>query len=270
MPNFKFGFIGAGKMATALAGGISQAGLATGSQIAASDPHAGGREAFAEAISGAVLTEDNASVARDSETLLLAVKPQYMAAALASIAPELKADTLVVSIAAGVTLQTISDALPAGARVVRVMPNTPCLIGRGASGFSLGQQATPEDTELVNRVLSAVGIAFEVPEPLLDAVTGLSGSGPAFVYTMIEALSDGGVLAGLPRPVASQLAAQTVSGAASMVLETGIHPAELREAVASPGGTTIAGLEALEKGGIRAALQAAVKAAAERSRELGQ
>lgn len=270
MPKYKFGFIGAGKMATALAGGISQASLAKASQIVASDPHEGGRQAFAKAVPGAVVVAENATVARESEVVILAVKPQYMPSALESIASELSTQSLVVSIAAGVTLQTLGDALSAGTKLVRVMPNTPCLVGRGASGFSPGQHATSEDTELVNRLLNAVGIAFEVPEPLLDAVTGLSGSGPAFVYTIIEALSDGGVLAGLPRQVASQLAAQTVNGAASMVLETGIHPAELREAVASPGGTTIAGLETLERGGIRSALQAAVKAAAERSRELGQ
>lgn len=270
MAKYKFGFVGAGRMASALAGGVLQAELASSGEIVASDPNESGRSAFAEAHQGVAVSEDNGHVASESETVVLAVKPQTMSAALDSVAPHLVADSLVVSIAAGITLTAVEAALGKHARVVRVMPNTPCLIGRGASGYSLGQQATPYDAKLVESMLGAVGIAFELPESLLDAVTGLSGSGPAFVYTMIEALSDGGVLSGLPRSTATKLAAQTVSGAAEMVLATGAHPAELREAVTSPGGTTIAGLEALEKGGFRSAVQSAVKAAAGRSKELGQ
>jgi pyrroline-5-carboxylate reductase len=152
--------------------------------------------------------------------------------------------------------------------VIRVMPNTPCLIGRGASGFSLGLHATKADAAVVEQLLSTVGIAMEVPEKLLDAVTGLSGSGPAYVYLMIEALSDGGVRAGLPRDLATKLAAQTVLGSAEMVLSTGQHPGALKDAVTSPGGTTIAGLHALEQNGVRGALMDAVLAATERAREL--
>jgi pyrroline-5-carboxylate reductase len=150
------------------------------------------------------------------------------------------------------------------------MPNTPCLVGASASGYSPGPTATEEDVALVDRLLNAVGRAFRLPESFLDAVTGLSSSGPAFVYVMIEALSDGGVRVGLPREVSTALAAQTVLGAAKMVLETGLHPGVLKDMVTSPGGTTIAGLHALERGRVRAALMDAVEAATRRSVELGQ
>jgi pyrroline-5-carboxylate reductase len=176
---------------------------------------------------------------------------------------------LVVSIAAGVRLSTLAEGLGANVRLVRVMPNTPCLVGRGACGFCLGKAATADDGQLVHQLLAAVGIAVEVEEKLLNAVTGLSGSGPAFVYVAIEALSDGGVRAGLPRSAATTLAVQTVLGAAEMVLATGEHPGVLKDRVTSPGGTTIAGLAALESGGFRAALLDAVDAATRRSEELG-
>src|SRR5262249_29120949 len=153
---------------------------------------------------------------------------------------------LVISIAAGITLRQLADGLGADRRIIRVMPNTPCLVGASAAGFSPGPAALPEDIALADRLLNAVGRAYRLSEPLLDAVTGLSGSGPAFVYVMIEALSDGGVRVGLPRDVATVLAAQTVLGSAKMVLETGLHPGALKDMVASPGGTTIAGLHALE------------------------
>src|SRR5207253_8040160 len=157
-----------------------------------------------------------------------------------------------------------------GARVIRVMPNTPALVGAAAAAFALGKFTRPEDGELTLKLFSAVGIAFQVKEPLLDAVTGLSGSGPAYVYQFIEALSDGGVAAGLPREVATKLAAQTVLGAAKMVLETGQHPGALKDMVTSPGGTTIEGLHELEKGKLRATIMNAVRAASEKSKKLGQ
>src|SRR5262249_43716710 len=163
-----------------------------------------------------------------------------------------------------------ADGLGADLRLIRVMPNTPCLLGASASGYSPGDSATADDVALVQRLLDAVGKAFRLPEHLLDAVTGLSGSGPAFVYVMIEALSDGGVRMGLPRDVATALAAQTVLGAARMVLETGMHTGALKDMVASPGGTTIAGLHALERRGVRGALIDAVEAATRRATELGQ
>src|SRR5207237_5338008 len=159
--------------------------------------------------------------------------------------------------------------LPGGARVIRVMPNTPALVGAGASAYALGKNATPADGELAKKLLSAVGTAFQVKENLLDAVTGLSGSGPAYVYQFVEALSDGGVASGLPRDIATKLAAQTVLGAAKMVLETGQHPGALKDQVTSPGGTTIEGLHALEKGKMRATVMSVVRAAAGRSKKLG-
>ncbi len=179
-------------------------------------------------------------------------------------------NALLVSIAAGVTLNRLAAALPTGQRIVRVMPNTPCLIGKGASGFALGKHATKPDGELVASLLSAVGVAFEVPEKLLDAVTGLSGSGPAFVYSMIEGLANGGAAEGLSPELALELAARTVSGAAEMVLQTGETPAVLRDRVTSPGGTTVAGLGVLRERGFGDAVIEAVKAATRRSVELGQ
>jgi pyrroline-5-carboxylate reductase len=179
-------------------------------------------------------------------------------------------DHLVISIAAGVSLSRLEGALEPGIRVVRTMPNTPALVGAGALAYALGTSATASDGTLVRRLFSAVGLAIEVKENLLDAVTGLSGSGPAYGYLMVEALSDGGVAAGLPRDVATRLAAQTLLGAAKMVLETGQHPGALKDMVTSPGGTTIEGLHELEKANVRAALMNAVRAAAAKARQLGQ
>ena len=157
-----------------------------------------------------------------------------------------------------------------GARVIRVMPNTPALVGQGASAYALGAGATESDAATAQQLLSSVGIAIQVPEALLDAVTGLSGSGPAYAFVMIEALADGGVAAGLPRALAQKLAAQTLLGAAQMVLSTGQHPGALKDAVCSPGGTTIEGIHELERAGVRAALMSAVRASADKSRRLGQ
>jgi pyrroline-5-carboxylate reductase len=268
MQQHTIGFIGAGQMARALAAGFVKAGLARPEAILASDPLPQAREAFLNAVDGARVLADNASVGKEVEVLILATKPQQIVAALGSLAA-VTADKLVISIAAGVKLATLEAAL-ARARLVRVMPNTPCLIGQSASGYCLGPRATGDDAKLVEQLLSSVGLAFAVDEPLLDAVTGLSGSGPAFAYLMIEALADGGVRMGLKRDVALALAAQTLRGAAQMVLESGEHPAVLKDRVASPGGTTIAGLEALEAGGLRGTLMAAVEAATRRSIELGQ
>jgi pyrroline-5-carboxylate reductase len=193
-----------------------------------------------------------------------------MSEALTDIREALPPKSLVVSIAAGVTLSRLSNELPPRQKVVRVMPNTPALIGMGASAYSLGQFASHGDGELVAKLLSAVGAAFEVPETMLDAVTGLSGSGPAFVYSMIEALAHGGTSAGLPAELASELAARTVVGAAQMVLVTGETPAVLRDRVTSPGGTTLAGLAVLQERGFAEGVSAAVSAAANRSAELGR
>ncbi len=263
-----FGFIGAGQMARALAAGFVKAGLVAPSRIVASDPLEPALAAFKIAVPGSQVLSDNGAVALGSDVLILATKPQQLAGALATLS-KATADKLVISIAAGVRLGALAAALPE-ARLVRVMPNTPCLIGQSASGYCLGPRATPADAQLVAQLLAAVGVAFAVDEKLLDAVTGLSGSGPAFVYLIIEALSDGGVRMGLPRDVAMTLAAQTVRGAAQMVIESGEHPSVLKDRVASPGGTTIAGLAALETGALRSTLMAAVEAATRRSIELGQ
>ncbi len=263
------GFLGSGKMATALAGGFLSAGIVTRDQIAACDPSPEAREAF-EQLTGVKATDNVEAVARQSQVLILAVKPQSMPGLLSTLSHALSANPLIISIAAGIPLSVYSRNLGNHHRLVRVMPNTPCLVGEAASGFSLGGSASPEDAKIVEQLFSSVGIACEVPETLLDTVTGLSGSGPAFAYLMIEALSDGGVRMGLPRAVATKLAAQTLLGAAKMVLETGEHPGALKDAVASPGGTTIAGIQALEVGGLRGCLMNAVEAATLRARELGK
>ncbi len=255
-------------MATALAKGLISSGFAHADQVVASDVYPAAREYFTQ-VTGAATVNSNLEVIQRSQVILFAVKPQSMAGLLKEIASSITKDHLLVSIAAGVTLATMEAALP-GHRIVRVMPNTPALVGAGASGFARGRHATSEDAVLVKQLLDTVGLALEVPEPQLDAVTGLSGSGPAYVFEIIEALSDGGVLVGLPRATATQLAAQTLLGAAKMVLETGDHPGQLKDAVTSPAGTTIAGLLALESAGLRGSLMQAVKAATERSRELSK
>lgn len=269
MAQLKIGFLGAGKMATALAKGLVNAKLVKAGQLFAADPVPAARESFA-AETGAKTSATNLAVAQAATVLILATKPDQVGAALAEISGTVTKNHLLISIAAGVTLAKLEAALPAGARVIRVMPNTPALVGAGASGFALGHNATAADGALAQKILAAVGVAVPVKESLLDAVTGLSGSGPAYVYQFIEALSDGGVAAGLPRAVATQLAAQTVLGAAKMVLETGQHPGALKDQVTSPGGTTIEGLHELEKGRLRGTVMSAVRVAAEKSKKLGQ
>jgi len=264
----RYGFIGAGRMATALARGLLAGKLASTDSILASAPYPAAAERFA-AETGCRVVTSNRDLVTAADVLFLAVKPQQVGQVLAEIKGAAEARHLLISIAAGVPLSALAAGLGDAPRLVRVMPNTPCLIGAGASGYCLGKNATADDAELVGKLLRAVGTAHQVDESLLDAVTGLSGSGPAFVYVLIEALSDGGVRMGLPRDVAQALAAQTVRGAAAMVLETGQHPAALKDEVTSPGGTTIAGLAALESAGGRAALIAAVEAATRRSAELG-
>ncbi|KAL9188333.1 hypothetical protein ACHAXT_006711 [Thalassiosira profunda] len=261
------GFIGSGMMASSMIDGIVGKGLRTPDQIHCSDIWPPAREKAAE--KGYHATESNAVVCDNADdAIFLAVKPNCVLGACKDIVDAKDSGAVIVSIAAGVTLETLENALP-GRRVIRVMPNTPCLVGEAACGFSLGKHATDADRTLVKTLLDAVGVYLEVSETLLNAVTGVSGSGPAYVFQFIEALSDGGVRAGLPRDVATKLAAQTVKGAAEMVLSTGKHPGELKDAVTSPGGTTIAGVEALEKGGFRAATISAVTAATKRSMQLG-
>jgi pyrroline-5-carboxylate reductase len=256
-------------MAAALAKGFIRAGLVTADDMLASDPIESARGAFTRE-AGARTGSSNREVASFAEVLILAVKPDNVSGVLEEIRDGFTAKHLLISIAAGVPISKIEASLRSGARVVRVMPNTPALVGASASAFALNKSATEADAELVQKLLSSVGIALPVKEALLDAVTGLSGSGPAYVYLFIEGLSDGGVAAGLPREVATRLAAQTVLGSAKMVLETGMHPGALKDNVTSPGGTTIEGLHELEKGKLRGTVISAVRAATEKSKKLGQ
>jgi pyrroline-5-carboxylate reductase len=279
----KLGFIGGGKMAAALIKGVLKSGLCTPADITVSDVHIPSAEKLRDE-TGVTLANTNADVVAASDVVILAVKPGDAIAAIQSVGTQQKESSmnwawksgagsgsgkLLISIVAGLSIRNIEQAAGDKLRVIRVMPNTPALVLSGASAFTTGTQATAADADIAQKIFGGVGLAVQVKEPLLDAVTGLSGSGPAYVYTIIEALADGGVLMGLPRELALQLAAKTVAGAAEMVLQSGMHPAALRDQVASPGGTTIAGLEALEAGGLRAALIAAVRAATERSLALG-
>ena len=218
---------------------------------------------------GARTTTEIGEVLAASDVLLLCTKPQDIFSALANLQGD-AADKLIISVAAGVTILDLEKHTPEAVRVIRTMPNTPSLVGKGAAAYCLGGRCVDGDEETVRSLLGAVGMAINLPEKLMDAVTGLSGSGPAYIYLIIEAMTDGGVRAGLPRAEALQLAAQTVSGAAEMVLQTGNHPAVLKDMVTSPGGTTITGVAVLERNNVRSALIEAVAAAAARSSELGK
>eukprot|EP01006_Ploeotia_vitrea_P003849 TRINITY_DN113368_c0_g1_i1.p1 TRINITY_DN113368_c0_g1~~TRINITY_DN113368_c0_g1_i1.p1 ORF type:complete len:281 (-),score=50.63 TRINITY_DN113368_c0_g1_i1:118-960(-) len=271
MAALKVGFIGGGQMGEAIIRGFLKANIVSSpDHIFVADPWKAQMEKLNNQLK--INTgDDNNVVAKNANVIFLAVKPNIVETALKNLLPVLTAEHLIISIAAGVPLSSLEKYLTEAdtpkCRVVRVMPNTPCLVGQAASAFSPGTTATEEDRNLVKKLLEAVGVAFEVPENLLDAVTGMSGSGPAFVYMFIEAMSDGGVRNGLPRQMATQMAAQTVAGAAQMVLN-GKHPGELKDAVTSPGGTTIEGVAQLENGGMRAAVINAVTGATKRSVEL--
>ncbi len=263
----KITFLGGGNMAEALVKGMLAADVAKSSQMIVTDSSVD-RLAYLKKYNVRTMT-DNKEAVREAGIVLLCVKPQIIDTVLGEIASVANTAKLVISIAAGITISRIEKALTANPRIIRVMPNTPALVLAGAAGLAKGSSATNEDMALALEIFSAVGRAVVVDEKLMDAVTGLSGSGPAFVFTVIEALSDAGVKAGLARPLALELAAQTVFGSAKMVLESKEHPAKLRDMVTSPGGTTIAGMHELEKGKLRAVLLNAVEAAVTRSRELG-
>jgi pyrroline-5-carboxylate reductase len=263
------GFLGAGKMGTALAKGFISAGLVKANQISAFDPVKEAGAAFAKE-TGAKFAKSNVEVAKFANVLIVAVKPNNVPELLNEIRGTMTPNHLVISIAAGVPISKFEAGLGDKTRIIRVMPNTPALLSASATGYALGKSATANDGDLCKKLFSAVGIAFQLKESLLDAVTGLSGSGPAYIYMIIEALSDGGVASGLPRDVSTKLAAQTVLGSAKMVLETGIHPGALKDMVTSPGVTTIEGVHELEKGKLRGTLINAVRAATEKSKKLGQ
>ncbi|MDI9395375.1 MAG: pyrroline-5-carboxylate reductase [Euryarchaeota archaeon] len=269
MINRKIGFIGAGKMGSALMQGIIKAGIVAPENIGASDVY----EPFLKELQtklGIRVSTDNALIVRESDILILAVKPQTLGQVLEDLRDDITHEKLVISIAAGVPISTYEGALLEGSRVVRVMPNIAATVSEAASGISLGKYASAEDMKDALTIFSAVGTAVQVPESLMDAITGLSGSGPAFIFPVIEAMADGAVFVGMDRKSALTLAAQTVLGAAKMALETGMHPGELKDMVTSPAGTTIQGLHALEEAGIRAAFMNAVIRASERSKELGK
>jgi len=256
-------------MATALLGGVVKAGIVAPKEIGVTDRHTPATEA-AVAQYGVTAFPDNRSLVQAAEAILLCVKPNDALDALREAGEGgLFRDKLLISIVTGVSVEKLEAAAGPGVRVIRVMPNTPALVGKGAAALARGAAATDADVALTRQIFEAVGKIVEVKESLLDAVTGLSGSGPAYIYLVIEALADGGVRVGLSRDLALQLAAQTVAGAAAMVLETGLHPAVLKDQVTSPGGTTIAALESLERNGARHAMIEAVRVAAERSKELG-
>ena len=260
------GFIGSGKMSAALVHGVVKSGAFPVAQIAVTDCLAAAAEKLATD-TGARVVATNAELAAASDVLVLCVKPADALEALRAMSGAL-GGKLVVSIVAGLPTSALQAAAGTAARIVRVMPNTPALIHQGAAAFALGGSATADDAAVTEKIFGAVGLVVQVKEELLDVVTGLSGSGPAYIYMVIEAMSDAGVLLGLPRDLALRLAAQTVAGAAGMVLETGRHPAALKDEVTSPGGTTIAGLAALEAGALRSTFFQAVRAATERAREL--
>jgi pyrroline-5-carboxylate reductase len=259
------GTVGAGNMAEAILRGLLRAGMRA-DQLIASDPVPERRDFVAREL-GVRATAHNAEVAATSELVVLAVKPQSLEVAASELPRD--ARPLYVSIIAGATLARLRSLLGPEARLIRSMPNTPALIGAGITALAGAPGTAEADLEQAGAVLGAVGRVVHVPEALLDAVTGLSGSGPAYVYVLIEALGEAGIREGLPAGVARELAVETVLGAARLVRESGEHPAVLRERVMSPGGTTIAGLAALERAGFRAGLLAAVRAATARSRELG-
>ena len=263
----KIGFIGGGNMAEALIKGLISGGFPI-DRIMASEPSEYRRDHLKDEY-GIELTADNLELMEKSEIIVLSIKPQIADEVLDEVSSACTSEKLLVSILAGVSCLQIEKHLVGKARVVRVMPNTPALVGEAASAICRGHNATKEDLALVQQLFESVGKVQVIDERQMDAATGLSGSGPAYIYTVVEALADGGVREGLRRDVAHALAVQTVVGAALMVRETGEHPAILRDRVCSPGGTAITGVSTLEKKGLRTTLMEAVSAAANRSRELG-
>ena len=263
------GFLGIGNMAEALIKGLCAAELVEPKQIHGSDPRRERADELKKRY-GIHTTTHNEDVVRHADIVVLSIKPQILPAVCEEVAAHLKPNALIISIAAGVPVATIERRFPPGTRVVRTMPNTPALVGAGATAIAAGGHATAEDLETARHIFNAVGMTATLDEEQLDAVTGLSGSGPAYVFLIIEALSDAGVKVGLSRYQALALAAQTVLGSAKLLLETNEHPGRLKDMVTSPGGTAIAGLHTLEAGGLRTTLINAVEAATRRSRELGE
>jgi pyrroline-5-carboxylate reductase len=263
----KLGFLGGGRMAEALINGVLAAKRYLPDDIYVADPDRG-RLDHLKTRHGVQVRAANHEVVGLSDVVVLAVKPQVMADALRGIRDVLTKQ-LMISVAAGITISRIRDLCGSAARIIRAMPNTPAMVGEGSTALAIGPNVEEDAVDCAGAIFRSVGRVVTIQESLMDAVTGLSGSGPAYVFLMIEAMADGGVKMGLPRDTAALLAAQTVLGAARMVLETGQHPARLKDQVASPGGTTMAGLHRLEQGGLRAVLIDAIETATKRSQELG-
>jgi len=264
----KIGFIGAGTMGEALIKGILKSGVSSRQTVYASDIRSERLKKLQKSY-GIKICKDNLTASSQADILILCVKPQNMEVVLSGLAPAISSRHLIISVAAGITTDFISRHFKSSIPVIRVMPNTPALIQEGASALSKGRHATDGHLKIAQGIFSAVGKVVIIDESLMDAVTGLSGSGPAYVFLFIEALADAGVKMGLSRPVSLLLATQTCLGAAKMIAETGEHPAKLKDMVTSPGGTTISGLHKLEAGGLRTAVMDAVEAATRRSQELG-
>ncbi|MDY0386525.1 MAG: pyrroline-5-carboxylate reductase [Methanolobus sp.] len=265
----KLGFIGTGKMGSALIYGICNAGLFSPSNVYASDLYEPSLDALKQN-AGINVSTDNKVTVVNSDVIVLAVKPQILRKVMASIKDDITEDKLIISIAAGVKLDDIEKEFNEGTRVVRVMPNIAATVAEAASAITQGKNASKEDAEDALAIFRSVGSAIQVSENLMDAVTGLSGSGPAYIFPIIEAMADGAVYEGLDRASALILAAQTVIGAAKMVLDTGMHPGELKDMVTSPAGTTIRGVRVLEESGVRAAFMNAVIESSVRSKELAK
>jgi pyrroline-5-carboxylate reductase len=263
------GFIGAGNMAEAVVRGLLKAEAVSPQQLTAADVDED-RLAWMKKTFDIEVTRDNTDLVASCDIVMLAVKPQVVQGVLDEVGGALGSHKLLISFVAGLTLDTLRSRVAGGTRVVRVVPNTPATVSEGMSCIASDGPASAGDLDTARSIFATVGKTLMLPEIQMDAVTALSGSGPAYVFLIAEALADGGVRMGLPRPAAAMLAAQTLLGAARLLLESGIHPGQLKDQVTSPGGTTIAGLHRLESGGVRAALMSAVQAAAERSIELGK
>jgi pyrroline-5-carboxylate reductase len=263
------GFIGAGNMAEALIRGLVRGNHIPANRITASGPRRERLDKLAASY-GIAITVDNRAIARSAAVVVLSVKPQILDKVLREIGDQLQPGTLVISVAAGVSTEAIESAVSQGVRVVRSMPNTPALVGAGATAIAPGKHAGEADLATAKAMFDAVGITVVLDESHLDAVTGLSGSGPAYIFLILEALSDAGVKVGLSRRNSQLLAAQTVMGSAKMLLETDEHVGRLKDMVTSPGGTAIAGLHTLEEGGLRTTLINAVETATKRAKELGR
>lgn len=265
---YRFGFIGAGAMASAIAGGMIKQGLCDGHEIVMADCNAETLQQL-QATLGIQIAANNDQVVAESEYIILAVKPQHFPVVCQELYQKPQPQQAVVSIMAGVPLATLQEQLGEVA-LFRVMPNTPAKIGWGMTGIAASSSVTEEQRTVVQDIFDSVGQTVRLEESYMDAVCALSGSGPAFCYQILEAMADGGVLAGLPRAIAYQLAAQTMAGSAMMLLETGEHPGVLKDQVTSPAGTTICGLRAMEERGVRSAMMEAVQQAYLRSKELGE